>query len=167
MTQPYELLIAALSLLAFPVLAEEAKQATSPKEACEKIVEAGKKGDFNLVKQYTAGGMEHHQKDGQTDKKMENMSEKSKKDFEQMRQAHMDELKDLKCSSEQTVENHAFVTAETKDGKRLIPFVKEGEGWKFDPRTYMSFYRKSMKEHGIGMHHKMEKGKGHSKGDKG
>jgi hypothetical protein len=123
--------------------------ATSAKEACDKLAEAGKNGDFNTVQQLTMSmpHMKEHMKKSGT----------AKKDFEKMRKDHMDQLKELKCSSEQVVEDHAFVTAEAKEGKRLIPFVKEGESWKFDARTYMSFYKMGhmMKGHGM---HKPDKG---------
>ena len=33
-----------------------------------------------------------------------------------------------------------FVQAESEGGTRLIPFVKTETGWKFDGKTYMSFY---------------------------
>jgi hypothetical protein len=112
----------------------------SPKAACKSMVEAAKKGDFNELKGLSSGW----------DRVQHTAQEKSlKKGFEHMHQTQMDKLKDLKCGKEQVAEDHAIVIAESGEKERIVPFVKEGMGWKFDARTYMTFYRESLKEHGF------------------
>jgi hypothetical protein len=53
----------------------------------------------------------------------------------------MERLQDLSCANEVIAQDHAMVESLSQGEKRLIPFVKTNEGWKFDMRTYRSFYR--------------------------
>lgn len=122
-----------------------AAQADSPKKACELLAQAAQKGDYTtartlMMKPMRGAGPEGGRRMHKRDMDGAHMKQR----FEEMRNEHMDQLKDLKCSSEQTAGNHAIVTAETQGDKRLIPFVKEGSSWKFDPHTYMSFYHEDI-----------------------
>jgi hypothetical protein len=67
-----------------------------------------------------------------------------------MRPQQLERLKDLRCKDEQVAEDHATVLAETEGEKRLIPFVREENGWRFDIRSYASLYRDSIARHRSG-----------------
>lgn len=53
----------------------------------------------------------------------------------------MGRLKGMKCGAEHISGSRAIVEAKTKTEKRLIPFVNVDGVWRFDVRTYESFYR--------------------------
>jgi hypothetical protein len=62
------------------------------------------------------------------------------KHFEKMHKDHWAQLKELSCGTEIVTNDRAVIEAKTTEQSRLIPFVKTEEGWKFDAKTYMSFY---------------------------
>jgi hypothetical protein len=45
------------------------------------------------------------------------------------------------CASETIAGSHAVVVTKSGHQERLIPFVKQGGIWKFDPQSYNSLYR--------------------------
>jgi hypothetical protein len=63
-----------------------------------------------------------------------------KKGMGKMDHNYMERLKDLTCTKENIAGDHAVVEAKSEGQERLIPFVKMQDGWKFDERTYHSFY---------------------------
>ncbi len=70
----------------------------------------------------------------------------TKGSFQKMHAGYMDRLQDLSCGSEVIATDHAVVESESKGERRLIPFVKTNEGWRFDMGTYQSFYHTEEKE---------------------
>lgn len=109
----------------------------SPKDACNTIVQAAKNDDFETVKRATAQ-WSHPGHPGKDNKK--NVEKK----FHEMHDDYASTLKEISCGSENIADAHAFVEAKSKDEKRFIPFVRENAEWKFDVRTYTSFYRVKM-----------------------
>lgn len=109
-----------------------------PSEVCKKLVEAAKKDDFDAVTKLSLG--EPH-------------GPKAKGKFHDMHDKYLGKLKDTNCGSDLTADDHAVVQADSEGKKRLIPFVKSADGWKFDAHTYMAFYMGDM-------HHGMHHGKG-------
>lgn len=105
-----------------------AKPASSAMASCKVIVQTAIDKDYEGIKNLSL--MPAHAKD----KKL------SKKGFNKMHDDYMTELKDLNCLREMTSDDHAVVEAESDGKKRLIPFVKTTEGWKFDSGAYMAFY---------------------------
>jgi len=97
----------------------------SPGDVCKQLVEAAKKDDFDAVKKMSKG--EPHGK-------------QAKGHFHKMHGEYMERLKNIGCGSDLVADDHAVVEAQTEGKKRLIPFVKEESGWKFDAMTYMTFY---------------------------
>ncbi len=143
-------IVFAICLLAVPASISLAADTTSgnaasPKTACDQIVAAAKKDDFKTVESLTANwGMPHHgagETAGMNPKKMES-------DVKSAHQHHLSQLKDLSCGDEHVAGDHAVVEASSQGQKRLIPFVQVNGQWKFDARTYMSFYHRAMHEHG-------------------
>jgi hypothetical protein len=100
----------------------------TPLEACKSLVDATVKKDFESVKKLSVGMPSHG-----TDKSKE-------AGFDKMHKEYMSKLEKLSCTSEVVANDHAFVQAEAEGGTRLIPFLKTETGWKFDGKTYMSFY---------------------------
>lgn len=124
-----------ISVLAFTAMAQdqaapaEVKADATPKEVCQAIAQNTKAKNFEAVQKLTAG-MASNQK----------TAKKAKAGFNQMHSKQMETLQDLNCGNEMKTEDHAMVEAEAKGEKRLIPFVKTAEGWKFDMKTYRAFY---------------------------
>lgn len=110
------------------------RPATSAKDACKIIVEAAKKDDFETVRLYTTPTGR-----GEGERRKE-----AERRFHRMHRDQLAKLKDLSCGSEHRADAHAVVEAESEGRKRLVPFVEEKGGWKFDLRTYLSFYRQDM-----------------------
>jgi hypothetical protein len=125
----------------------------SPKDVCNTLAEAAKKDDFQAFTQWTTGFGPRGGQAGEAgrDMPMRNPSKMNKRknmqsQFHQMHKDQLARLKDLSCGSETIAMDHAFVEAESKGEKRLIPFKMMSGKWMFDAHTYMSFYRESMKD---------------------
>lgn len=115
--------------------------AQTPTQACSKLIDAAKTDNFDAV----AGMMLT------PDYKKKDTRKKHKAKFEKMHDEYLSDIRNMTCTNEQIAGDHAVVTAETKEDKRLIPFVQSQGQWKFDMRTYRAFYgvekdKKSMKQ---------------------
>lgn len=64
----------------------------------------------------------------------------TKGNFQKMQSQYFEQLQDLECGKETVANDRAVVESTSKGEKRLVPFVKTGEGWKFDMKTYQAFY---------------------------
>ncbi|MCM2281655.1 MAG: hypothetical protein NDI61_07395 [Bdellovibrionaceae bacterium] len=120
----------------------------TPLAVCKQLADSASKNDFESVQKHSM--------------EMRGPGKGSKADanFRKMHQENLGQIQNLNCLAETVSEDRAFVEAEAEGGKRLIPFVKTEAGWKFDAKTYMSFYdydKKGM--HGKGMHEGAKKGK--------
>ncbi len=150
--------------------------ATSPKEACEALAKAATADDFKAFSELTAAagmmgmhGMTCDNKDCPMKGKHDctgkncpmhqagkgkakgkdcgtthgmNMEER----FHKMHAKELERLKDLTCKEEKVVGEHAWVEAMSQKETRLVPFKMVEGKWKFDIRTYHSFYRGPMTE---------------------
>ena len=99
--------------------------ATTPTAVCQAIVESAKNKDFEGMKKWMTpmGSPRGH-----------------KEAFNKMGAEHFEMIKDLNCGNELLADNHAIVMSEAQGKKRLIPFIKQNDAWKFDTHTYHSFY---------------------------
>lgn len=127
---------------------EEMKR-MKPREVCDRLVQAAKKDDFALANQWTyelAGSMPSESQAGTAGgEAMSGQPSGSPESMNGLSREQLASFKDLNCGSERIAGDHAFVEVKGKDQSRFIPFVKDTSGiWKFDARTYMSFYRNSM-----------------------
>lgn len=107
--------------------ATDTQQAGTPMQACKSIVEHAVNKDFQAVKAMSL-------RPEMPRKKMD------KQGFNKMHDTQMASLKDLSCLREMIADDHAVVETESQGSKRLIPFVKQDQTWKFDPGAYMAFY---------------------------
>ncbi len=107
----------------------------SPKEVCSAMVDALKKEDYKLIQQFTyhPGSLAQGKSLQQAGKAMKNSPE------------YLKGIKDLSCEDEHVAGTRAVVEATSQGDKRLIPFVKTSGRWKFDVKTYQSFYPSDMK----------------------
>ncbi len=64
--------------------------------------------------------------------------------FKKMHEKEMERLKDLNCKEEKIAGDHAWVEAISQNETRLVPFKMVEGKWKFDMRTYHSFYHPPM-----------------------
>lgn len=69
--------------------------------------------------------------------------------FAKMHEQEMKRLKALVCKDEKIAEDHAWVEATSQNETRLVPFKKMDGQWKFDMRTYHSFYQPPMPSEGV------------------
>ncbi len=124
-----------LTLLAFAAWAQTPSSpgtgATTPTQACNQLVEAAKADNFEAVMNLTVRPPQAKAK------KQDKMIEKK---FDKMSQSYLSDIQTMNCGNENVVQDHATVTAQTKDGQRLIPFVQQDGQWKFDMRAYKAFY---------------------------
>ena len=123
------------------VASSSANSMSSPLQACNQLVDAAKNKDYERASQLM---LTPKHKMGMMGKKS------SKKKFNKMHENYLSEVQDISCSEEQVAGDRAFVTATTKNQERLIPFVQAEGGWKFDMKTYRSFY--SDERHGKQSH---------------
>lgn len=66
----------------------------------------------------------------------------SEEGFKKMHENEIARLKDLACKDEKVAGDRAWVEATTQNETRLVPFrLMEGQ-WKFDIKTYHSFYHR-------------------------
>ena len=121
-------ILASLTALAAEPTATAVTIGSSPTSVCEALVEGTKNKNFAEVMKWT------------TDKSVH--SKKMKKEgFEKMGQLYFEKVQDLTCGAEIVAQDHAIVESESKGQKRLIPFIKTTDGWRFDLQTYRSFYQ--------------------------
>lgn len=113
-----------------PGAASATAAATSPTQACNRIVEAAKSNNFDQV----AGLM------AMPDHKKEKMDKKTRAKFDSMHSEYMSDIQKMTCGDEQVAGDRAMVTAQTDQEKRLIPFIQKEGQWKFDMKTYRAFY---------------------------
>lgn len=128
--------------------AKSAASTPSPKATCAQLAEAAKKDDFPAIQALTTdwappGG--HPGEMAAPNPSKSGPSQKSPAAIHAMHEHHLSQLKDLTCGSEHVAGDHAVVEAESLGQKRLIPFIQVNGQWKFDARTYMSFYRQAGK----------------------
>lgn len=117
--------------------AASAASANSPRDTCRSLAEAAKNKNFGSFMQLSTGMKSPSKtKEGSI----------SAKRFEKMQGRYLDRLKDLTCNNEIIAADRAVVESESKGEKRLIPFVKTGQGWKFDLNTYQAFYHTEEKK---------------------
>jgi hypothetical protein len=64
--------------------------------------------------------------------------------FKKMHEKEMERLKDLNCKEEKIAGDHAWVEAISQNETRLVPFKMVDGKWKFDMKTYHSFYHPAM-----------------------
>lgn len=113
---------------------------TTPTAVCQAIVESAKNKDFEGMKKWMTAMGPHHGHDGMAIEKMKG----EKEAFNKMGAEHFEMIKDLTCGNELLADNHAIVMSEAQGKKRLIPFIKQNDAWKFDTHTYHSFYADEM-----------------------
>lgn len=116
--------------------ATTATQTETPLTVCKNLVDSTIKKDFESVKKMSIGMPDHSQ--GKT----------AAAGFDKMHKTEWSKLEKLTCTSETIANDRAFVQAQADGGTRLIPFVKTETGWKFDGKTYMSFYGPGHGVHG-------------------
>lgn len=63
--------------------------------------------------------------------------------FKNMHEKEMARLKNINCKGEKIAGDHAWVEATSENESRLVPFKMVDGKWKFDMRTYHSFYHPS------------------------
>lgn len=110
---------------------------TTPMQVCQKLVEAAKTDNYASLKDAMTEMEAHHM----------GKDTKTKESFHKMHGDYLDKIKTLTCGTEHVADTHAFVEAEAQGEKRLVPFVKVGGLWKFDTKTYKTFYSTG-KHHG-------------------
>lgn len=123
------LCISFLAAFGFSALAETGTQAAttttqSPTVACSQLVDAAKTGDINAFHSNVLGT----KKSG------------TGRRFAKMGHDYMEKIKTISCGAEHIAGDRAFVESETNGEKRFIPFVQKEGQWKFDMKTYRSFY---------------------------
>ena len=106
---------------------------SSPASACKTLAESAKAKDYQAVMNLTDGLPAPGKVKG-----------KQKQGFDKMHTQYLDKLQDLNCGQEMIAQDRAVVQADSQGQKRLVPFVRTNEGWKFDIRTYRSFYDTGM-----------------------
>lgn len=125
----FRMIFAALSSIAMGAGLAHAEATTgsnSPTETCQHLVEAAKTNNFKEFQSATVG----YQGKAHADGKM----------VGKMGPDYLDKIKSITCGEAHAAGDHAFVEAESGAEKRLIPFVNRDGKWKFDMKTYMSFY---------------------------
>ncbi len=122
--------------------ASAAASSTTPTQTCNKLVEAAKSNNYESM-----AGLVMTPEHGKGHGKMDGMKKPSKAKFDKMHTAYMSEIKDVTCGNEMVAGDRAVVTAESTTQKRLIPFVQADGQWKFDMKTYRSFYAGEVKDH--------------------
>ncbi len=106
-----------------------AKATDTPSAVCQAIVESAKNKDFEGMQKWTTDMSAHHKK-----------MKMNKADHKKMSSQYFEKMQDLTCGKEIVAQDHAIIESESNGQKRLIPFIKKGDSWKFDVKTYHSFY---------------------------
>lgn len=134
---------ALFAIPAFPRVARAGASADSPKAVCDQLARAARKDDFQAFQALSTGwtsqmasghGASSPPQGGAT------TPGKAESELHSVHQSHLGQLKDLRCDAEHIADDHAVVEAESQGRKRLIPFIEVKGHWKFDARTYLSFY---------------------------
>ena len=123
-----------------PQLGHAAEKSASPQKVCQELFASIEKNDTLAFENFSLRPellTEHQQKTQQAG--TTSGSETSSPSI--IPQDQMSRLKGMKCGSEHIAGDRAFVEAKTKKETRLIPFVNIDGVWRFDVRTYQSFYR--------------------------
>ena len=116
-----------------------AEKTASPKKVCQELFASIEKNDMVAFESSSLRPellTEHQQKTQQAGTTTGNEPLPSI-----VPQDQMGRLKGMKCGSEHVAGDRAIVEAKTKKETRLIPFVNVDGVWRFDVRTYQSFYR--------------------------
>lgn len=138
------LFISATALAADPI---NETPTNTPKEACEAIVKAGIDDNFKAFMELTIVPTGHDKEknknqNGRQDRcGIPGMNEKNlEKGFHKMHEKHLELLKSISCKDEKIAGDRSWVEATSKEESRLIPFKVADGKWKFDMKTYFSFY---------------------------
>lgn len=121
----------ALIILGFGAVAFAQTPATTavasspPMEVCKSIVDSAKNKNYDGIRQLSTG--------------MKASSAKNK-EFAKVEEKFYSHFQSLTCGQSLIAGNRAVIETDTDTEKRLIPFVKVGENWKFDAQTYRVFY---------------------------
>ncbi len=102
---------------------------STPTSVCQAIVDSAKSKNFEGMTKWTTAMPAHHKK-----------MKMNKTEFAKMGSKYFEKMQDLTCGTEIVAQDHAIIESESQGQKRLIPFVKKTDGWKFDLQTYHSFY---------------------------
>jgi hypothetical protein len=114
--------------------------ATTPTESCTKLVEAAKENKFEDFMALTTKYEGHRGPAAVESKK-----------FSKVHASFMDKIKGITCGAEHVGGNNAFVEAAAGGETRFIPFINVNGTWKFDAKTYMTFYTTGATKHEKGM----------------
>ena len=102
---------------------------STPTSVCQAMVDSAKSKNFEGMTKWTTAMPAHHKK-----------MKMNKTEFAKMGSKYFEKMQDLSCGTEIVAQDHAIIESESQGQKRLIPFVKKTDGWKFDLQTYHSFY---------------------------
>ena len=111
-----------------PMQTGAATAASTPMEVCKAIVDSAKNKNYEGIRQMSTG------------MRPAGPSAKKNKQFAAMEEKFYSHFESLTCGQSLVTNERAVIETDTKDDKRLIPFVKVGETWKFDAETYRVFY---------------------------
>lgn len=146
------LFISATALAADPINPINEAPTNTPKEACEAIVKAGIDDNFQAFKDLTIMPTGHEKNSSDKGKNknqsgrqdrcgIPGMNEKNLEEgFHKMHEKHLELLKSINCKDEKIAGDRSWVEATSKEESRLIPFKIADGKWKFDMKTYLSFY---------------------------
>lgn len=117
----------------------------TPKEVCDAIVKAGIDDNFKAFMELTIIPKGHDKSQPQQGSQdhcgVPGMNEKNLEDgFHKMHEKHLELLKSTSCKDEKIAGDRSWVEAISKAESRLIPFKMVDGKWKFDMKTYLSFY---------------------------
>lgn len=112
---------------------------STPKETCMALVKAAQEQNFEAFTQLSRAGGK-----GMGPGNKAGSKNKMKPGFDKMHTNELEKLKTLNCGAEYIADTRAFVETDSAGKTRFVPFVKEGKDWKFDTKTYMSFYETGM-----------------------
>lgn len=145
------LFISVTSLAADTPAANEMSTGT-PKQVCEALAKAATENNFKAFMELSAMPMGYGRDCLDKTRTGKNKGKQAPQDhcgmhgknmeggFQKMHEKQMDRLKSLSCKDEKIVGDHAWVEATSKEEARLVPFKMMDGKWKFDMRTYHSFY---------------------------
>lgn len=120
------LIILGFSAIAFAQTPSNTTMASStPMEVCKSIIESAKSKNYDGIRQLSTG--------------MKAGSAKNK-EFAKIEEKFYSQFQSLSCGQSLIAGDRAVIETNTETDKRLIPFVKVGENWRFDAQTYRVFY---------------------------
>ena len=97
----------------------------SPMDVCKAIIDSAKSKNYDGIRRLSTG--------------MKASSAKNKH-FAKVEEKFYSHFESLSCGQSLVAGDRAVIETATDTDKRLIPFVKVGETWKFDAQTYRVFY---------------------------